>query len=501
MICERLGYKNKRAKASGKMRFMQPDKLAASVNYIISCDPKSQGYQPGERTALVNAFSILPPMPGDNHQAYAETFTDALYRWTQRYRVNKPSPADVAINRVISFSPEDKLSVDQVMAISIEAVESVMGPLDHRLAVLSVHTDTDHHHVHVLASTVNTQGQVFNPSFDDGLWNQALDDLERKYSLKPARAENIKEVLKENRLRSPTMLDTQLQRRTNTASYKMKTAEIIDNAIAVANGGFETFLVALLGKKLWPIVNMNTETAPVRGISFDLDGERFSGSSIGRGYSWKSIAQRVGFDANNPDHLELLWDLKRLSEKGDLPATLSPAPVSGRAKKPKKNRPQKKPAKTTANKKLHSCFETQEVNGLTHFYWQSSKKLAIEEEKRKGSHKLKTTYGKNRKCVERMVLRAIELGWTQVRARGSQRYLDLVAEFSHKYGLEVTHQTLHAESRRGLSEQDQQQIRKIAALPKFSNQDNPEQAAFDFFMDRRRNVAKAPVNEGPGMGR
>lgn len=429
MIIERTGQKNSGGKCSGKIRFSNQSFVTNKTHYLVACDPKSKGYRDGERVALVEAANHLPFFSGECPLAYAEEFTDALYRWTLQHRGEKKMAIDICVDRVISFHPDDPLTPLQGLALAKEAVSKVMGPLEERLCLFAVHVNERHLHVHVLASTVNSRGIIFNPRNDDRLWNRAAAAFEVQRELRQVNRGSKKCDRLDAQKPSVKKAEYQRERRTGEASTKAAIRDILETAIQKANGDFYRFLDLIADDGVWPVVNQRKESGPIRGISFEYQGEYFAGSDLGKNYRWAALKKAAGYTDSASDRT-LLWGLKDYYDKHDTTCELDVEPV-----------PAVKPlAKTSQLHQLlgyplRMAFCVKPTSEGLSFQWRSSQREAFREQRK--PLKFSTTYGRNRKVVKAMLERTHAQGGKRVRVWGSERFKALVKEFAVDFGIIV----------------------------------------------------------------
>jgi len=131
--------------------------LEIALNYIQNPDKT-------EKCVLVGSVNCLPDTA---FQQMVET--KELYQKTgkrQGYHV------------IISFSPEEKVTAEQVMYVLEHFAKDVLG--DNYEAVYAVHTDRDHMHGHLIWNSVSiTNGEKYNSP--KGNWKNHLQPVTNKY--------------------------------------------------------------------------------------------------------------------------------------------------------------------------------------------------------------------------------------------------------------------------------------------------------------------------------
>ena len=437
MICERQGETLKPNLHSGKISYSNQEYVIVKIKYLVSADPKNQSNKNGERVALVEAINTLPFLDTEDPEIFAEQFTQDLYQFTDTYRANKRPPKEVVIDRVISFSPEDDVTPELALEIVKKAVTKVMKPLDGRVGVFAVHIDKLHIHVHFIISTVSTDGKIFNPRDDDKAWNKEMNRLELKHELTQvgSRVKAAKKKLTNKAL--------QKKKRTGETSQLEKHQQVIDIAIEKAAGDFLLFLNLLAAKNLQPIANMKDQNSSVRGVSFLMNDELFSGGALGSAYRWGNLKKKIGFDDQNSKHINELYRLKSIYEKqAKMECSFSSSDSPAQQEdlyddvqtlfdyKPEATTHLPKPKKQSKKSVLYRAFRHEVIAGDIVYYWRSNKREAFREViDSRGQHRIITKNGLNKTVCKAMVQRAKELNWSAIRVKGSDKFKEqIVAE-------------------------------------------------------------------------
>lgn len=493
MICERQGEQSRPNKRTGKISYSNAAYVSSKASYMVSVDPKHKDYQPGERVALVQANNTLPYFESADPKVFGEQFAAAVYDFTATYRAAKKPPKEVVVDRVFSFHPDDDVTPEQAIEIIKEAIENVMGPLDDRLSLFAVHQDTKHLHVHFMGSTVCKQGKVFNPRSDDKLWNKELDALEKKHDLVGVGSREP------GKKKKPSGNNKQRENRTGDPSKLELHQRAIDAAIDQANGNFMKFLTALAASNIIPVANMSNPER-VRGCSFYLDGETFTGTALGTDYKWGNLKNQVGFDANNPEHSQALWQhLQSFEQESKQECSVSekdaPAPsrdlyddVPDLLNQPPGNDTDlPKPKGTPANQALYRCFKHEYQDGDITYYWKPRKNEAFREVKADPDHhRMITKNGMNKTVCTGMLQRAKELGWSSIRITGSVEFKANMVELAQRYnirvldkdGTELTppQRTKPVSDWDSLTEREHARVKQLASLnPNMSEQESIKQ--------------------------
>ncbi|WP_067583374.1 relaxase/mobilization nuclease domain-containing protein [Endozoicomonas ascidiicola] len=269
-----------------------------------------------ERVLLIATDSALPVLKTMPAKKAAHYFMDSIETWNIQHRKGQKQPQNAWEQIAVSFSPQDQNKVTPQKAIDItrEALQQVAS--GERPTLFVVHGDKNHLHVHVMYSTVNSEGRIHNLHEDFRLWELEMERLEIKYGLfrvytRKACADDDMNRMPDGT--NPTSTEHRLQTHTSEPSCKKRLRDIIDSCINSArqlpeNKQFATF-IKLLGKKGVGVSANLQSTDRVAGVRlyygiFSQKG--IKASRLGRAYAWSQLAKTVCFDTNNKYHLSLL---------------------------------------------------------------------------------------------------------------------------------------------------------------------------------------------------
>jgi hypothetical protein len=168
--------------------------------------------------------------------------------------------------------------------------------------VLVRHHDTAHDHVHILANRVDSHGKRV-PDFQERKRGEAIvRELEREMGLTPVAPS------REGRRRAPGRGELAAFERTGEVSVKARLQEHVDLA-ARGGPGLAEFAERLSLQGVGVRAHV-ASTERLSGLSFELEGVSCKGSDLGRGYSWRGLAERAGLS------YEPARDLARLRALG-----------------------------------------------------------------------------------------------------------------------------------------------------------------------------------------
>jgi len=258
-------------------------------------------------------------MVGETSQELA-----AEFRFSKQLnpKVEKP-----VYHAVLSVPPGEYIPDAKWRAIALDYLEG-MG-FDKNLFAIIRHTDRDHDHIHIAASRIklDEKGTCLSDSWNYLRSEKLIEQLEEKYNLTPAERSFDKER------RSPTTGERRRLARTGEISTREQLQTAID--LATVDSPAIALLIDRLGEQG---INVKVEPTPTGelGISYKLGEIAFSGTHLGKAYTFKGLQKYRGVsyspdinnelsnqETNSPD-LASQWQSvrERLVEKACLPPEL-----------------------------------------------------------------------------------------------------------------------------------------------------------------------------------
>ena len=222
----------------------------------------------------------------------------------------------------LSLAPHEKLSEDEWKAIATDYLQG-MGFKDNQY-VLVAHNDTEHNHIHIVANRTTGNRTMVKDSWDFTRSEKLVRELEKKYDLEPTPGS------REKLHRSATTGETRLRRRTGESSVR----EFIQGAIDSVCTTPQTMPEFITKVQEMGIETRITAKGGFRGISFKHEGIAFSGTHLGRGYTFPGLQKYRGVSYNKERDDALLFNTggdklgsnKRLEVDDGLP------PIDGKYK-------------------------------------------------------------------------------------------------------------------------------------------------------------------------
>lgn len=194
----------------------------------------------------------------------------------------RPSLGKAVCHASISLAPEDRSLTDEEFSFIAKKFLAGMG-FDDCPYVAVRHQDTQHQHMHLLVSRINTNGGVVSDANDFKKAEKIMRELEQVYML-----------------RAPTELPTQRKvihdavTKPLTGVNKMKNdiRNAVEEAIKEAED-FRQFIDGCKRRGVQPTVHMSGSR--VCGFAFRKGALRVKGSELGRTYTWDALRQRLDY--------------------------------------------------------------------------------------------------------------------------------------------------------------------------------------------------------------
>jgi hypothetical protein len=149
------------------------------------------------------------------------------------------------------------------------------------------HSDRDHDHIHIVASRIRiTDGSTVSDSWDYPRSEKVIRALEKQYQLTPTPSS------KEREDRAPTTGEMRRLWRTGEAGIREQLVEQIEQA-TTGQPTLPEFMERLKDNGVDVRVSY-TRTDKVKGISYELAGVAFSGTKLGRAYTFPGLQTHRG---------------------------------------------------------------------------------------------------------------------------------------------------------------------------------------------------------------
>lgn len=215
-------------------------------------------------------------LSGENAKAVAEEFAVA-----RRLRPDIEKPV---WHCSLTLPQGETLDAEKWSRVTADFVER-MGFSENTPYVAVRHKDTDHDHVHIIASRVGLDGKVWHGHWEAKTAINVTQELERSHRLQRTKGLGRR---KQSKLLSGN--EIQMGARTEVAPPRQRLQAIVRDAAEGNPTSLEFVLkLELAGVTARPNV---ASTGRLNGFSFELDGIAFKGSQLGKSYTWASLQKQ-----------------------------------------------------------------------------------------------------------------------------------------------------------------------------------------------------------------
>jgi hypothetical protein len=176
-----------------------------------------------------------------------------------------------------SLSFQDQLSSEQMLLVARDWMEG-MGILNKTQYVILRHTDTLHHHLHIIANRIADDGSTIS---DSNNWKRSealCKQLVLKYKLTPVPEVRNENHINRDKLKGRDLMKSDLNRSISKILRECKSVEDFEKGLSLQ--GFQS------------LIRYNPDRS-IRGISFERDGVKIKGSDINRGYSASNLVKLI----------------------------------------------------------------------------------------------------------------------------------------------------------------------------------------------------------------
>lgn len=242
-------------------------------------------------------------MAGADERALAQEFAV--------FRALKPGLGRAVFHSALSLPDGESLSDEQWGRVAEQYAAGMGFGESAWLAVR--HLDTEHDHIHFVASRIAKNGDVVSDGQDYKRQEKTIREIEKTFGLTP---------LPVNQKPTPKLSQAEIGKaeRTGQIPHKLMIAAAIDQAIQ-AGVKDEGELAEELSKSNIETQIHAASTGRVSGLSFRLHGviEWLKGSSIGKAYSHLNIKKRIELQyTTNPESgLEFIDHKEKPHERSD----------------------------------------------------------------------------------------------------------------------------------------------------------------------------------------
>ncbi|MFW9262410.1 relaxase/mobilization nuclease domain-containing protein [Nostoc sp. CALU 546] len=209
-----------------------------------------------------------------------------------------PKVSRAVYHACLSLAHKESLDDDTWDEIAQKYLQA-MG-FDMNQYVVVRHTDRTHEHIHIAASRIQLDGTTVSDSWDDRRSEAVIRKLEQEYNLQSVQPSWEKDK------HSPTTGERRHIARTGEESVRVRLQRSLDQATHD-----HPTMPELIERTQQQGINVRvgyTRTGIVKGISYQLDGVAFSGTHLGKAYTFPGLQKHRGVNYSPK------WDDKRIQK-------------------------------------------------------------------------------------------------------------------------------------------------------------------------------------------
>ncbi|MEG4997714.1 relaxase/mobilization nuclease domain-containing protein [Microcoleus sp. B4-D4] len=173
------------------------------------------------------------------------------------------------------------------------------------------HSDTDHDHIHIVASRIRLDGGVVDDSWDYYKSQETIRQLERNYSL-----ETVTPSWETDK-RAPTTGERRQLKSKGNKSVRVQLQDLIDE-VTQDNPTMPEFVERLQQQGVEVQVGL-TRNGFSKGISYNLDGVALSGSQLGKAYTFYGLQKHRGISYDQQRDSALIEALMQSQHLASVP--------------------------------------------------------------------------------------------------------------------------------------------------------------------------------------
>lgn len=208
---------------------------------------------------------------------------DELSREFGQTRKLKPNLQKCVYHASLSLPEGESLNKDQWGEVSQKYMKEMGFDGSQYMAVM--HKDTEHQHIHIVASRIRLDGTVVSDSNDYKRSEKVIRGFEIEYGLEKVKSSRDVGVS------APTRGEMRKILNERNPSIKMRLQKIIGDATNEKQS-MTSFMNKLESEGVGVIANISEKTGHISGISFVLDGELMKGSDLGKSFTWGKLKNR-----------------------------------------------------------------------------------------------------------------------------------------------------------------------------------------------------------------
>ena len=208
---------------------------------------------------------------------------DELSREFAQTRKLKPNLQKCVYHASLSLPEGESLNKDQWGEVSQKYMKEMGFSGSQYMAVM--HKDTEHQHIHIVASRIRLDGTVVSDSNDYKRSEKVIRGFEIEYGLEKVKSS------RDVGISAPTRGEMRKILNERNPSIKLRLQKIIGDAINEKQS-MTSFMNKLESEGVGVIANISEKTGHISGISFVLDGELMKGSDLGKSFTWGKFKKK-----------------------------------------------------------------------------------------------------------------------------------------------------------------------------------------------------------------
>jgi hypothetical protein len=200
-------------------------------------------------------------------------------------RALNPQLTKAVYHASLSLPKEEQLDAERWNAIATDYING-MGFQDSQYVVYR-HSDRDHDHIHIVASRIRiSDGTTVSDAWDYPRSEKLIRSLEKQYDLTPVPPSQSKHR------KAPTTGERRRFQRTGDPGVRGTLQATIDQA-AAGQPPITQLIERLQDQGVNAQVKI-TRTGKARGISYELNGIAYSGTKLGKAYTFPGLQKHRG---------------------------------------------------------------------------------------------------------------------------------------------------------------------------------------------------------------
>ncbi|WP_449416041.1 relaxase/mobilization nuclease domain-containing protein [Phormidium nigroviride] len=212
----------------------------------------------------------------------------------------RPNLKVAVFHATLSVDSTQKLEVDvdndqRWLAIAADYMKAM--EFDNNQYAVVKHNDTNHDHIHIVASRIRLDGSVVDDSWDYYKSQEVIRQLERDYNLEAVAPSWVIDK------RAPTTGEHRYLQSKGNKSIRVQLQDLIDE-VTQDKPTMPEFVEQLHQQGIEVQVRL-TRTGLSKGISYKLDGVAFSGTQLGKAYTFSGLQKHreVSYDQGRDNAL------------------------------------------------------------------------------------------------------------------------------------------------------------------------------------------------------